>query len=98
MIIHIYFIHQETADKAFDVNRRMVYAMRNIGQGYTSLEQFSALMNMPKPMTKKNFYAVNKKFLTPVNDVAEQTMLDATQELLDMKDSTDVGVSVDGAW
>ena len=34
----------------------------------------------------------------PFNDVAEQTMLDATQELLDMKDSTDVGVSVDGAW
>ena len=33
--------------KSFDINRRVVYAMRNIGQGYSSIVKFTALMNMP---------------------------------------------------
>ena len=32
----------------------MVYSMRSCGSGYTSIETFTTLMNLPKPMTKKN--------------------------------------------
>jgi len=53
---HSFFSSKTTSkDKSFDVNNRIVYAMRNIGQGHSSLEQFSALMDMPRPMTKKTF-------------------------------------------
>ena len=96
---HSFYTSRKCTDsKTFDVNNRIVYAMRNSGQGHSSLEQFSALMDMPKPMTKKNFQILNNKITRAVETIAEQTMLDASTELLVNKDSADVGVSVDGAW
>jgi len=41
------------AGKSYDVNRRIIYTMRSIGQGYSSLRKFTAFMNMPQPMTVK---------------------------------------------
>ena len=38
---------------SFDVNNRIVYAMRACGQGYSGIETFTTLMDMPKPMTIK---------------------------------------------
>ena len=42
------FYTSRIADKTFDINRRMIYSMRTIGQGYSALEQFTAIMNMPR--------------------------------------------------
>ena len=39
--------------KAFDVNMRIVYAMRSCGPGYNALERFCGLMNVPPPVTPK---------------------------------------------
>ena len=35
----------------FEVNKRVVYSMRSGGQGYSGIQKFCPLMNMPKPMT-----------------------------------------------
>ena len=35
--------------------------MRACGQGFSGLEKFSSLMNIPKPMTKNNY---NKLIIT----------------------------------
>ena len=32
---------------SFDVNKRLVYAMRSCGQGFSGMEGFTSLMNMP---------------------------------------------------
>jgi len=49
--------YTSTASKqnSFDVNKRIIYTMRACGQGYAGLEKFIGLINMPKPMTAKNY-------------------------------------------
>jgi len=79
--------------KSFAINR----AMRNIGQGYSSIVKFTALMNMPPPMTEKNYQKTTKK-VTPVTvKVAKETMKEAAAELAKKEstenDVTDIAVS-----
>jgi len=83
--------------KSFAINRRVVYAMKNIGQGYSSIVKFTALMNMPPPMTEKNYQKTTKK-VTPVTvKVAKETMKEAAAELAKKEstenDVTDIAVS-----
>ena len=55
------FLTSAECNKSYDINYRIIYSMRTIGQGYSSLEKFTASMNMPRPMTQSNFNAaVNK--------------------------------------
>lgn len=86
--------------KFFDVNTRLTYAMRSIGQGYSSIEKFTALMNLPKPMTQKSYEKLVSSLLKAAQEVAEETMNDAANELKDdsADDVTDVGISADGSW
>ena len=47
--------------KTFDINIRSVYAMRSCGQGHSALERFCGTMNMPQPITKKNYSQLSSK-------------------------------------
>ena len=67
--------------KSFDVNARIIYAMRACGQGHAGVEKFTTLMDMPKPMTKNNYNKVVKKLVTATETVAKETMSDAIEEL-----------------
>ena len=51
--------------------------MRACGQGYASVETFTTLMDMPKPLTKNNYKSVVLKFVESAKEVAEETMADA---------------------
>ena len=89
--------------KSFDINRRVVYAMRSIGQGYSSIVKFTALINMPSPMTEKNYQKTVKKVTSVVVKVAKETMKEAATEEALKKGSngngvTDIAVSCDGTW
>ena len=78
--------------------------MRTIGQGYSSLEKFTASMNMPRPMTQSNFNAAVNKMTKVVVDIAESTIADAAKQLRTTAGMNndegilDVGVSCDGTW
>ena len=50
--------------KPFEVNARIVYALRTCGLGYAALEKLCCIMNMPKPMTVANF----DKITTTIRD------------------------------
>lgn len=50
-----FYTSKHCRGKFFDVNTRIVYAMRSIGQGYASIEKFNALMNLPKPMVATSY-------------------------------------------
>ena len=49
------FYSSKKVKKSFDVNKRLVYAMRSIGKGHASMKRFCTHMNMPPPMQFKAY-------------------------------------------
>ena len=83
----------------FDVNRRMYYAMRRIGNGYQGLKRFLNLMNHPHPMTETNYGKITNCFNKAVKVVAETIMQDACIEIRgESPEVVDTGVTNDGTW
>ena len=82
-----------------EVNIRSVYALRSCGVGRTGLEKFCGMMNMPTPMTVKNYNVISKNLTNAAKDVALKSMKDATNEAKKYKGCVgDIGISVDGSW
>ena len=46
----------------FDVNRRIFYSMRRIGNGLQDLKRFLMLMDHPPPMLERNYRKIGVKF------------------------------------
>jgi len=97
------FCTSKTVGKCYEVNIRLTYAMRSIGNSHSGAETFCMLMNIPKPMTAKNYRKVMKHCSSACKTVAEELMADAATELRNAKgvsagDSLDVPVSCDGTW
>ena len=42
-------------NSGFDINKRLLYSMKNCGQGFSSMEMFCYLMDIPKPSTHNNY-------------------------------------------
>ena len=95
-------IHQGTysSKQAYDVNFRMIYAMRSIGRSYSAIEKFAELMNLPKPMTSNSYDKSVQTLLKATTEVAEETMQDAADEIKGDSDNDVVGVEIsgDGSW
>ena len=69
--------------------------MRSCGLGIIALERLCGLMNLPPPITKKNYQKVPKKLRETARNVAESSMLSAIWEVKE-KEGTYIGVS--GTW
>ena len=65
--------------KPFEVNIRTVSAFRSCGVGYTGLEKFCCMMNMPAPMTVMN-YNISNRLRDAAKIVTENSMKDAVVE------------------
>ena len=76
--------------------------MRSCDQGYSGIETFTTLMNLPKPMTQRNYDTIVDLEMECVKSVAEETMLDAAGEIRQHVSNDDelfdTGVSCDGSW
>ena len=48
--------------------------MRAIGQGYSGLEAFTSLMNLPKPVTANNYDNIINRLVKTTKAVADITM------------------------
>ena len=70
------FFTSSMANRTYDINNRIVYAMRSCGQGFSGIEKFTSLIDMPKLMTKDNYDKIVKKFVTVSEEVANETMDD----------------------
>ena len=95
------FFTSATNGKSYEINDRTVYAMRACGQGYGGLKTFSAVMNLPGPMTSNNYNKIVENLSTAAKEVAEETMQEAAQELrsdTDNEPTIDAEVSCDGTW
>ena len=91
--------------RSFKVNKRIAHSMRSLGTGYTGMEKFNVLINIPPPMTKNVYELIANKFSSVAKEVAEGTMNDAVQDLRNknFENNTDdiildIGVSCDGTW
>ena len=84
--------------KPFEINIRAVYGMRTIGVDHTGLEKLCGMLNMPKPMTVKNFNNNSNMVRDAAKVVAEKSMVVAVNDLRKDADVIDIGVSVDGTW
>ena len=86
--------------KSFEVNMRMVYAMRNNGTDYSGIETFCAVMNLPKPMRRTNYDKTSNALRNAVKIIAEQTMQEGAESLKQENGDSPVNtaVSVDGSW
>ena len=87
----------------FEVNRRLVYAMRTIGQGASAATQFCGVMNMPPPPNGSAYSRHNKALLKDSEKVSRKTMEDAAAEVKTLKglnqhEFAECGVSCDGTW
>ena len=72
--------------------------MRACGQGYSGLDRFTSLMDMPGAMTNKNYDKIVQKFTSIVKEVAEDTMEEAAQDIKECNGLIDTAVSCDGTW
>ena len=89
--------------RSFDINKRVIYAMRRIGNGYRGLKLFASLMDMPPPMSNSSYDKLVKKIHKAVKDVAFNIMKEAADEVRINANCTegevvDAGISNDGTW
>lgn len=94
------FSSSRQAGKGYDINRRILYSMRSLGQGYSGIEKFTTHMNLPPPMTQNNYDKLVKTVEKAVHEVAEDSMKDAADELRgdSPQKFIDVDISGDGSW
>ena len=97
------FYSSKKISRFYEVNRRLVYGMRTIGQGEASAKRFCGIMNMPPPPKPKAYSKHNKALLKASKSVANKTMNDAQKEIhnlngQDLNEFSNCGVSCDGTW
>ena len=80
--------------KSFEVNMRMVYAMRNNGTDYSGVEKCCAVMNLPKPMRRMNHDKTSNVLRNDVEIIAEQTMQEGAESLKQENDGSPVNTAV----
>jgi len=77
--------------RSYKINRRI--------QGYSSIEKFATHMNLPRPMTHKNYYNSLKVIEKAVREVTEESMQDAANEIKNgSADVVDTEISGDSSW
>ena len=79
-----------------------MYALRSCGQGHSALERFCGMMNMPQPITKKNYSQLSSKLKDGAKFIAEGSMMvaanEAANDVKEKEGTSDIGVSVNGTW
>lgn len=87
---------------AFDINRRIIFALRLLGIGYNGLAKFCAFMCLPNPIVKTAYYKVIDAMHTASTAVREIITKKAAQREKELSeednDLSGLTVSGDGSW
>ena len=86
--------------RSYEMNVRSVLAFREIDKGHNAMTTFNKVMNMPAPLTRRNFTKIqNKKFLPVVKKLANDSMVNNAFKIRESRnDDRECGVSIDGTW
>ncbi|GFV37563.1 uncharacterized protein TNCV_4981851 [Trichonephila clavipes] len=93
------FFNSKKCDSSenYELNTRVVYAMRCIGKGAESARMFCGIMNLSPRPTK--FTKYNHILLQATRETCEHSMAEAVREAVDENDGKrDLAVAVDGSW
>ncbi|KAE8746814.1 hypothetical protein FOCC_FOCC006449 [Frankliniella occidentalis] len=85
-------------DRISEVNRRSVYAFKSLGLGYSSYKEFSALMDLPKPVAASTFDRGIGDINEASTKVAEESMKQAAVQEATATGKQNITVSGDGSW
>lgn len=92
----------EKADGFYDVNIKSVYGLRSIGKGSESGKTLFRILNLPNPPIR--FERYDPLLLKSLKKVATQSMVQATEEGVDLNvsddgnTSRDISIGIDGTW
>lgn len=67
-------------NKAYEINRRIIYAMRLLGIGINGIKKFCAFMNLPQPVFQKSYTAIINHIHEAAELVCFSSMKKAAQE------------------
>lgn len=81
-----------------DINRRIIYALRCIGQGLEGLKTFCGVMDLYSPVTQNAYDNICRKIRDATCEVATESMRKAAEEEAIANGSRKVTVSGDGTW
>lgn len=88
--------------KAYEINRRIILAMRLIGVGLHGIRKFCAFMDLPRPIFHSFYDSVVKYIHDGAEMMCEQSMKRAGQEEKGKPDESSnsggIAVSDDGSW
>lgn len=89
-------------EKAYDINRRIILAMRLLGVGLNGVIKFCAFMELPRPIFQSFYDKVVQRIAADAKEVCEQSMKNAAQEEKKKSDekgnTSGITVSGDGSW
>lgn len=92
-------------DKAYEINRRFVFAMRVLGLGQYGMRKFCGLMDLPKPVAQSTYDAIVRSIRIATKAVTDASLKNAaieertaTREAGILADDTGIVVSGDGTW
>lgn len=83
----------------YEINRRIIFAMRLLGIGFKGLTKFCALMDLPMFLSKSTYRILLEQLYNACKSTAEYFMKKAAkEEVIQNGNNTDITVSGDGTW
>jgi hypothetical protein len=93
-------VDNSSSSNIFDINIRLVYALRSIRRGQKAGQMLCGVLNVPQPPSKFSLY--NKILSVAIEDVAENSMKQAIEEAVDENRESetprDISAAFDGTW
>ncbi|GFR33591.1 DUF5641 domain-containing protein [Trichonephila clavata] len=81
--------------KDYEVNTRITYAMRTVGQGFCGIKHFCTAMDLPPPVSQKAYEKILRKINLASCEVADDSMKNAAKEEILASGSNEICVSGD---
>lgn len=86
-----------TMSKCYNVNNRLVYALRCIGKGQRAAQIFCGVMNLPPPPAK--FARYKENLLNSLSIVCKESIVKAVDETVQFQNGNrDIVAAFDGTW
>lgn len=84
-------------EQVYDINVRLVYALRSFGKGQSGAAMLCAILNLPSPPSK--FTRYNQILVESSQKVATSNMKEAVEQAVKLNEnSRDLPVALDGTW
>ncbi|GFR05106.1 uncharacterized protein TNCT_309041 [Trichonephila clavata] len=81
----------------YEVNTRITYSMRTVGQGFCGIKYFCTAMDLPPPVSQKAYEKILRKINLASCEVADDSMKNAAKEEILASGSYEICVSGDEA-